>query len=277
MDNSHRFEVGKFNCLAINDGGINATAEMLFRNAPEGELEQALQDHGLAPDRLPSLWTCLLVETGEHLVLIDTGENNCLGYGGGQLWPALAAAGVRASDVDTVILTHGHPDHIGGCVDADGRPAFASARHVMWEAEWDYWRSEANLKTVPEMWARTVRRCLPPIAPNMDTINAEEEIVPGIRPVVAPGHTVGHMALEITSGGERLLNIADAALHPIHLAHPEWASALDNDPEQTALTRRSLCQYAAEMGLLVLAFHFMPFPSLGHIVERGDAWGWEPI
>ena len=277
MDNHYHFEVGDFSCLAINDGGINATAEMLFMNAPEGELGQVLQEHGVAPDRLPSLWTCLLVKTGEHLVLIDAGENNCLGYGGGQLWPALAAAGVKTSDVDTVILTHGHPDHIGGCVDADGEPAFANARHVMWQAEWDYWRSEATLERMPEIWARTARSHLPPIAPQMDTINAEEEIVPGIWAVAAPGHTVGHMALKITSAGETVLNIADAALHPIHLEHPEWASVLDNDPEQTAMTRRALCQHAVEVEALVLAFHFMPFPSLGRIVERGNAWEWAPV
>ena len=276
MENRHRFTVGAFNCLAIKDGGYGGSAAQLFTNAPEEALARALQTHDLSPESLPSTWTCLLVETEEHLVLIDTGGGQAAGSNGGQLGQALAAEGLGANEVDTVILTHGHGDHIGGCVDGDGRPAFPQARYVMWQSEWDYWRSEENLAAMSEWAARVARNCLLPVAPQLETIDVEEEIVPGIRAVAAPGHTVGHMALEISSAGETLLNLADAALHPIHLEHPEWVAAFDGDPEQTVATRRALCRRAAEQGMSVLAFHFAPFPSLGRIRADGDAWRWAP-
>ncbi len=98
--------------------------------------------------------------------------------------------------------------------------------------------------------------------------------MPGIRALAAPGHTVGHMALEIRSAGETLLDFADAALQPIHLEHPEWVATVDNDPEQTVTSRRALCRRAAANEALVLAFHFPPFPSLGRIRPNGEVWQW---
>ena len=277
MENRHHFSIGDFHCLAINDGDYPGDAGMLFANAPEEALARALQEHDLQPDHLPSTWTCLLVETGDHVVLIDAGAGDVLQATGGRLRPALAAEGFAASDIDTVVITHGHGDHIGGCIDAEGRPAFPEARYVMWQSEWDFWRSEENLAQVSAWAARVARNCLLPVAPLMETINTEAEIVPGIRAVAAPGHTVGHIALEITSAGESLLYMADAALHPIHLEHPEWVATVDGNAEQTVASRRALCRRAARRDALVLAFHFAPFPSLGRIMEAGEAWTWEPL
>lgn len=277
MSHKHRLTLGDFNCLAINDGGMTGKARYLFTNAPEEPLQQALQRHGLQADHLPSAWTCLLVETPDQLVLIDTGENNAGNWGGGRLLPTLAAEGIVPEDIDTVILTHGHGDHIGGCTDAEGRPNFPNARYVMWQTEWAHWTDEANLASMPERIARLVRHCLLPISGQMELIDAYIEIAPGIRAIAAPGHTVGHMVVEITSAGERLLNLADAALHPIHLEHPGWVAAFDTLPDQTAATRRALCQRAAATGALVLAFHFAPFPGLGRILQAGDAYHWQPI
>lgn len=274
MDDRYHFAVGDFQCVAINDGGYAGTAGMLFANAPEAALAEALAKHGLQPDHLPSTWTCLLVRTGDHLVLIDTGGGRATGPSGGRLGPALLAEGIAAGDVDTVIVTHGHGDHIGGCVDANGRPAFPRARYVMWQSEWDYWRSEENVAQMSEWAARVARNCLWPVAPQLETVSAEKEIVPGIRALAAPGHTVGHMALEISSAGEILLNIADAALHPLHLRHPEWVATVDHDPKQTVVTRRALCRRAVAREALILAFHFTPFPSLGRIRPNGEVWQW---
>jgi len=272
MDNRFRFQLGDFSCLAINDGTIIGKADRLFVNAPEDKLQQALQQRGLQPDHLPSAWTCLLVETPAHLVLVDTGENNVGHLGGGQLFPALQAEGITPEDIDTVILTHGHGDHIGGCVNAVGQPAFPNARYLITQTEWDYW---TDLQDKSERIVQLIRRCLLPLKPQLETIQPGEEILPGIRTLPAAGHTSGHIALEITSGGETLLNLADAVLHPIQLENPDWVAAFDASPEQTVATRKVLCQRAVETGARVLVFHFTPFPGLGYILKKGNSWAWQ--
>jgi glyoxylase-like metal-dependent hydrolase (beta-lactamase superfamily II) len=270
------FSVGAFDCLAINDGSIVGNAEMLFANAPASELAQTLRAHALEPDHLPSTWSCLLVKTPDHVVLIDTG----IGSGqpvGGNLLPILAEEGVAPTDIDTVILTHGHADHIGGCVTESGAITFPNATYFMGKDEWLYWTSEAALARESEWMAEFARRKLGTLTAVLQTIEDRQEIVPGIQAVSAPGHTIGQMAVNIVSEDERLLFLADVALHPIHLEHPNWTSQMDNDPEQTVLTREKMFQWAVKHDALVLAFHFPPFPSLGRIVRKGSSWEWKPV
>ena len=270
------FRVGAFDCLVINDGNISGNAEMLFVNAPAQQLAKVLHAHALDPEHLPSTWSCLLVKTADHVVLIDTG----LGSGqpvGGHLLPILAEEGVSPTDIDTVILTHGHGDHIGGCVTESGDPAFPKATYFMGKDEWLYWMSEATLAQESDSTADFARRKLLPLTAVLQTVEDGQEIVPGIRVVAAPGHTVGQTAVQIESDGEQLLFLADVALHPIHVEHPDWVSRMDADPAQTVLTRQKMFQWAVDHNALVLAFHFPPFPSLGRIVPKGNGWKWNAI
>jgi len=284
-----RFEIGKLELTAVSDGTLTYApptfpppATLLFANAPTERLEQALVEHNLQPEQWVE-WTspyiCLVVNTGDHLVLVDTGAGG-LAPTTGRLLQNLKAEGIAPVDIDTVILTHGHPDHIGGNTDAEGKPAFPNARYVVWKDEWDFWTSgqaEQRLdEHVREVLLKFARENLPPIQGQVDLFDRETEIVPCIRAVAAPGHTPGHMALEISSEGEQLLCISDAALHPIHLEQPEWYAVVDFAPEQVVATRRRLLSMAAARKALVLAFHF-PFPGLGHIIQKGDAWQWQPI
>lgn len=271
-----RFRVGAFDCLVINDGSISGTAEMLFANAPATQLAEALRAQALAPDHLPSTWSCLLVNTAEHLVLIDTG----IGSGqpvGGNLLPILGQEGVAPTEIDTVIFTHGHPDHIGGGVTESDDIAFPNATYFMGKEEWRYWTSEETLAQESNWMAAFARQKLGAVTAVLQTVEDGQEILPGIRMISAPGHTVGQTAVHIESAGEHLLFLADAALHPIHVAHPDWISQMDADPAQTVQTRHKLFQWAADHKALVLAYHFPPFPSLGHIVPHENGWQWQAI
>jgi glyoxylase-like metal-dependent hydrolase (beta-lactamase superfamily II) len=286
---TYHFKIGRFECIAVSDGTLTYTpptfpppATLLFTNAPKERLEQVLLEHNLQPEQWvewTSSYICLVAKTDDHLVLVDTGAGG-LAPTTGRLMQNLQDARIAPEDIDTVILTHGHPDHIGGNTDAGGKPAFTNARYVMWKDEWDFWTSEQAERRldehVREILVKIARENLPPIQGKVDLFDREKEIVPGIRAVAAPGHTPGHMALEISSEGEQLLCISDAALHPIHLEQPEWYAVVDFAPDQAVATRRRILHTAANQKALMLAFHF-PFPGLGRIDQKGDGWQWQPM
>jgi len=281
--------VGAFGCTAVCDGTLtygapmfSTPAQLLFANAPADRLERALREHGIEPAQWAewvSPYICLLVDTGAHRVLIDTGAG-ALGPDTGRLVDNLRKAGVGPSEIDTVILTHGHPDHIGGIADADGRLVFPKARFVMWKDEWRFWTSGRAGQVLGEHGRGPMldfpREKLPPIAGRVDLVEDEQEIVPGVKAVAAQGHTPGHMALAIVSQGERLLCVSDALLHPIHAEHPDWYSAVDLDPQRAVASRRRLLNHAEAENALVFGFH-LPFPGLGNVIKREEAWTWQPI
>ena len=147
----YRFKVGTFECITVSDGTLTYTPPMfpppatfLFTNAPKELLDQVLREHNLQPEQWVewiSPYICVVIDTGKHRVLMDTGAGG-LGPNTGKLLQNLQAGGVTPRDIDTVILTHGHPDHIGGNTDAEGKLAFPNARFVMWKDEWDFWISD---------------------------------------------------------------------------------------------------------------------------------------
>jgi glyoxylase-like metal-dependent hydrolase (beta-lactamase superfamily II) len=283
------FKVGSFQCTAVSDGTMTYAPPMfpppnvfLFANAPVESLGPVLREYGIQPEQWTewvSPYICLVVNTGSHLVLVDTGAGG-LAPTTGKLVPNLRAAGIAPEDIDTVIITHGHPDHAGGNVDSEEKPAFRSARYVMLRDEWDFWTSEQAEQRLDEHTREALikyaRENLPPVQGQLDLVDDGAEIVPGLKAIAASGHTPGHMVLSVTSGGEQLLCISDAVLHPVHLEHPEWFAAVDILPDKVVTTRRRLLKKAVDEKALVLAFHF-PFPGLGHVVPKGDVWQWRPL
>jgi len=282
-DAMYRFKVGEIECIPVSDGSFDYPPALLFANVPQDRIREELRAHDLATEQVNCTYICLLIQTGKHNVLLDTGAAN-FAPTTGELLQNLERAQVKAPDIDTVILTHGHPDHIAGAINAEGRPAFPNARYVMWKAEWDFWTSERldlSAMMVPEdlkqnLIVGTARRCLPPLEQQIELLEKETDIVPGVRAVPAPGHTPGHMVVSIESGRESVFHLADAVIHPLHLEQPSWQTVFDLDQDQAARTRRQILDRAAADRMNVLAYHF-PFPGLGRVISRGTpGWVWEP-
>ena len=194
------------------------------------------------------------------LILIDTG----LGPRSGSLLASLQLAGVSPGDVTDVLITHPHPDHIGGLLDAQGGLAFPNATVRMAGAAWAWMRQKA-----PPAMVGTV-------APRIKTFRPGARIAPGIVSVPLPGHTPGHVGYEIVSGRSRLIDTGDVAHSSIvSLARPQWAIEFDNDQTRGRQTRLATLGALARSGEWVFAPHF-PFPGVGHIVTAKEGFTWQP-
>jgi len=270
--------VGDIECIALQGGAFGYTPDLLFSNVPKAELEDELRAKNLAADEILLPYTCLVIKSGGEHVLVDTGEAS-LGPVTGDLERSLKAAGLGREQISTVVLTHAHPDHIGGVIDTDGRAAFPNARYVMSNMEWDFWNSDSPVGAVASQVGplrRFARNKLLPIKDNVELVQNETEVAPGVVVLCTPGHTPGHIAILISSGRQQLLHIADAVLHPLHLEYPSWRTIFDLEPEQAADTRRSLLDRAAADNSMLLAYHF-PFPGFGSVKRKGNAWKWESL
>ena len=263
----YHFRVGQFSCVSLHDGTADYPAAAFFANANPAALAAAWD--GPPPDVLPTAHNCLFVDTGAHRVLIDTGPGVTGRPGAGWLLYACRLAGVDPASIDTVILSHTHPDHVMGLFDDRGHLAFPAARLVLSTLAWEAWLARAG---------EIERALLDLLAPRFAPVEVfPAAIVPGIQAALAPGHAPGQVTLTITGGPGAVLHYAaDVIAHPLHAAHPAWHIASDADPALATQTRRAFLAQAAQDQTLVFGYH-CPFPGLGHIQAQGDAWEWVPL
>jgi glyoxylase-like metal-dependent hydrolase (beta-lactamase superfamily II) len=276
---NYRFHVGEIECVAMSDGTFSYPIAWAFSNVSTEQAESKLRGQNFPTTQVETPYTCLLVKTGKQKLLVDTGADG-LAPTTGNLLKNLQAEGVSPEKITDVVLTHGHPDHIGGALDASGRPAFPNARYVMSRTEWDFWHDPSALHdwAMDEHMKQMVMECaqknLPPLKERIELIDGEKEIVSGVLAIPAPGHTPGHIALLIASSKTQLLHLSDAVFHPLHLENPGWRNVFDLNVDAAVKTRQRLFDRAVADDMTALAYHF-PFPGLGRVKSAGSAFRWE--
>ncbi|RMH46652.1 MAG: MBL fold metallo-hydrolase [Alphaproteobacteria bacterium] len=277
----YRFSLGDMTVTMIDDASFTFPAPAFAANQPEGSIEDFLGRFGLPTDFVTLHLQVTLVQSGGATVLIDTGMGDVTFPGNqpdnGRLLRSLAAVGVAAEDVTHVILSHGHPDHIGACA-LGGAPTFPKAAYFMPPKELEFWTAKPGPDPSFANFMLGVGNAqLEPVRDRIRPYKDGDRIAPGITAVAAPGHTLDHHAFLLEGGGRAVLHMVDAAVHwLVGPEEPEWALAVEMDPTAAVATRRKLFGMAAARHLPVIGYHF-PFPGIGMVVEEGAGWRFVPV
>jgi glyoxylase-like metal-dependent hydrolase (beta-lactamase superfamily II) len=274
----YRFKLGSFELTNILDGYNLGSPHPTFGNNQPAETVQAYaRANGLSPDRMENPYVNTLVNTGRELVLFDAGNGRARMPTAGKLPDLLATAGYKPEQIDVVVITHGHPDHIGGLMEgAGGTPTYPNARYVFGEVEFDYWRKGDGVPEARKANREQFMKVAVPFGEKATFLKGEGEVVPGIRSIPAFGHSPGMMAFHIESDGQRLLNWADVANHYVFaVQQPDWHVGFDHDKEAGAATRRRVFDMVSADKVPIVGYH-MPFPSLGWVEKSGTSYRWVP-
>lgn len=256
-----RFPLGDFEVTTIYDGAVSLGGPhpIFGQNTSAEDVAELAKMHNLPSDKMEIGFTVTLVNTGSELVLFDTGNDGTSRPTAGKLRARMAEAGYQPEDVDIVVLTHFHGDHIGGMM-VDGKPAFPNARYVTSEKEYDHWVKAEHPLTMKNVV---------PFAEKMTFIKDGGSVVSGIDAVAANGHTPGHSTFHVESGGKRVLVTGDTANHfVVSLERPDWHVKFDMDKEGAVASRKKVFGMLAADGIPFIGYH-MPYPGVGFVQDNG--------
>jgi len=274
----YRFKLGDFEITTIRDGtrASEGPYPTFGGNMAEAEVHALLRQNGLPEKSLVNGFTPTIINTGNELVLFDTGLGaGARGNGMGNTHSILAKAGYAPEQVDIVVITHFHPDHIGGLME-NNAPAYPNARYVMGETEYGFWTHADRMSGPTERVAKMVDGLVKPIAEKTTFVKEGGAVVSGITAFETFGHTPGHMAFQVESAGKRLVITADTANHyVISLQKPDWEVAFDSIKPVAAATRRKVFGMIAADRVPFIGYH-MPWPSIGYVETMGDGFRYVP-
>jgi glyoxylase-like metal-dependent hydrolase (beta-lactamase superfamily II) len=255
----------------------------MVANIAETELRPLLLQSGIEGNKMPSIVNVYLVNTGKHLVLVDAGYGTLAGAQMGRTVASLRASGYTPEQVDTVLLTHMHPDHIAGLLDADGKMLFPNAKVYVNQQESEFWLSEKEAaKASAERMKKAFKVAQSSSAPyrmagKWQVFRHRDEVVPGITAISAGGHTPGHTIFRVKSEDHRFFILGDTVLaYAVQFARPDTTLEFDVSPQQAVLTRYKVFNLAAKYRWLVAGSH-LPWPGIGRIRSSGEgAYTWIP-
>jgi glyoxylase-like metal-dependent hydrolase (beta-lactamase superfamily II) len=247
-----------------------------FVGPAAANVEKMMTDLFLPADKFVMDQNALVINTGGKLALFETGmasvkRNDDMGL----LVGNLKAAGIDPSDIDYLIPSHAHIDHIGGILAADGTHNFPNAQIFISQEDLEYWTNEGLAGTLAEGSMRAARKNL---LPNRDRIlfySDGKEVIPGVVAMHTPGHTVGHTCFVITSASDTLYFAGDLAHHNVIIENPRMEDIYNTDRQLGIQTRLKTMDMLVAQRMRTLVYH-LPWPGLGHFVKRGDGFHFEP-
>ena len=285
-----RFRHGAIDCTVVSDGVLElGPAKVNFPTADPDEVDALLTRYYLPTENVRLNENVLIAEVDGQLIQFDSGVGvdpalgrGFFGPGTGHLLPHMRAAGIDPADIDIVAITHTHPDHVWGLVDADGVPAYPNATIAVSREDFEYWTDLSHVETAPNQHMKDhftgAHKNLLPYAEQgrITWVSDGTEIVRGVTAVATPGHSPGHVVYRMDSEGESLIIWGDLCHHQVLLLQrPEWAFLFDHDKPKATAQRWRIYELVDSSRSSVLAYHF-PFPGLGHVIKQGDAYAWLP-
>ena len=282
----YRYKVGSYECTSINDGVFLRPVENFVANVSKEQAEAAAEAAYMPKGMVAVPFNPQLINTGSKLILIDCGNGVSMLEPSkgrvGRMMQNLAAAGVDPKSIDAVIMSHLHPDHTNGIRAADGTMAFPNAEIMVPAKEWEFWMSDENAAKAQsnEMmkgYFANVKKIYTGIESKVTKYDWGKEVAPGVTAIAAPGHTPGHTAFALASGGSKVLIQSDVTNIPeFFLRNPDWHVAYDTDPAAAQQTRHKFYDMAAAEKATVVGFHFA-FPSIGHVEKDGKGYRLIPV
>ena len=277
-----RLMLGAFEITALSDGTVPLPMDKLLTNTTPEQTRKALARSYLSSPVETSV-NAFLINTGTKLVLVDTGAGGLFGPTLGKLGASLRAAGYQPEQVDAVLITHMHADHVGGLIQgADAARAFPNATVHADQHEADFWLSAANMAKAPAANQDFFKAAQATLKPYVDagrfkTFDGNTELLPGVRAQASRGHTAGHATYVIESQGQKLALWGDLMhVAAVQFANPAVTIQFDTDSQAAAVQRKQAFADAAKGGYLVAAAH-LPFPGIGRLRVDGKGYDFVPL